>query len=101
MKCLGGDQKEHIYLKDLHFSFYVIVLYLYCLVSCKMFLTWPSLIDREPNVKIQVFYYYFFRADLVSRISYQWIFREDFSQESLLKVFSFVVFYTYSSATFI
>ena len=31
-------------------------LYLCCLISCKIFLTLPSLIDREPNVKMLIFF---------------------------------------------
>ena len=34
--------------------FFPCCLYLYCLISCKIFLTWPLLIDREPNVKMYV-----------------------------------------------
>ena len=37
-------------IKYLHFSFYVVSTY--CLISCKIFLTWPSLIERESNVNM-------------------------------------------------
>ena len=47
-------------------------------------LTWPSLIDREPNVKMQFLLILKKRkkkkknrADLISRIGYRWILRED------------------------
>ena len=46
-------------------------------------LTWPSLIDREPNVKMQFLLILKKRkkkknrADLISRIDYRWILRED------------------------
>ena len=32
--------------------FFLCCLHLYCLISCKVFLTWPLLIDREPSVKM-------------------------------------------------
>ena len=32
--------------------FLLFCLFIYCLISCKIFLTWPSLIGKEPNVKI-------------------------------------------------
>ena len=46
------------YNKKLHFSFFLFLTFffalplLYCLISSKIYLTWPSLIDRKPNVKM-------------------------------------------------
>ena len=34
--------------------FSISFLYLYCLISRKIFLTLPSLLDREPNTKMEV-----------------------------------------------
>ena len=34
--------------------FFLRYLHIYCLISCKIFLVLPSLIDREHNVKMQV-----------------------------------------------
>ena len=53
------DIKRSRYNKKSHFSFFLFLTlfclrcrYLYCLISCKICLTWPSLIDREPNGKM-------------------------------------------------
>ena len=44
-------------------------LYLYCLMSCKIFLTWPSLIEREPDPKILwIGYWWIFCEYIISRI---------------------------------
>ena len=77
------------------------------LISCKIFLIWLLLIDREPNVKLSVLlilknekkihfawiyfresFYLTFRVDLILRIDYRWIFREDlFSWILVLSMF--------------
>ena len=68
-------------------------LYLYCFITCKVFLTWTSLIDREPNIKMQVLQILEnkkttttkIRVDLIMQIGYRWIFWEDLDREKIGK----------------
>ena len=68
-------------------------LYLYCFITCKVFLTWTSLIDREPNIKMQVLQILEnkkttttkIRVDLIMQIGYRWIFWENLDREKIGK----------------
>ena len=47
-----GEIKRSRYSKKIYIFLSMLSLLIYCLISCKIFLTWPFLIDRETNVKM-------------------------------------------------